>query len=59
MFLGALGASLFGNLITDKGVKQSKTLDCVDKASSQTRANIPGQGIMAAGEGTIRAGQNF
>ena len=35
MFLGALGASLFGNLITDKGVKQAKTLDCVDKASNQ------------------------
>ena len=45
MFLGTLGASLLGKLLTGKGVKRS--------------SNIPGRGVMKAGEGTIRAGQNF
>ena len=31
MLFGTLGTSLFVNLITIKGVKQSKTLDCVAK----------------------------
>ena len=42
--LGILGASLLGNLLTGKGVKQS---------------NIQVQRVMPAGEGTIRAGQYF
>ena len=44
MLLGALGATLLGNLLADKGVKRSK---------------IPGQGVMQAGQGKIRAGQDF
>ena len=44
MLLITLGTSLLGNLLTGKGVK---------------RSNIPGQGVMWAGEGTIRAGQDF
>ena len=44
MLLGTLGASLLGNLSTGKGVKRLK---------------IPGRGVMRAGEGTIRAGQDF
>ena len=44
MLLGTLGASLLGNLLTGKEMKCS---------------NIPGQGVMPAGEGTSRAGQNF
>ena len=50
MLLGTSGASLFGNLLTSKGVK----------------AIIPGRGVMRAGEdtiraekGTIRAGQDY
>ena len=42
LLLCTLGASLLGNLLTGKGVKQSK---------------IPGQGVIRAGEGTIRAGE--
>ena len=44
MLLGTLGASLLVNLLTGKGVKRSK---------------ITGQGVMRAGEDTIRAGQDF
>ena len=44
MLLGILGASLFGNLLTGKGVKRSK---------------IPEQGVMRAGEGTITAAQDL
>ena len=42
-FLGTWGASLLGNILTDKGVK----------------FKIPGQGVIKAGEGTIIAGQDF
>ena len=44
MLLGTLAASLLGNLLIDKGVKWP---------------TIPGKGVMQAGEGTIRAGQDF
>ena len=40
--LGTLGASLLGNLLTGKRVK---------------RSNIPRQGVIQAGEVTIRAGE--
>ena len=43
MWLGTLGASLIGKLLTGKGVK----------------AKIPGQGLIKASEETIRAGQGF
>ena len=42
MLLGTLGASLLGNLLTSKGIKQSK---------------LPGRGIIRAGESTIRTGK--
>ena len=58
MLLGTLGASLLGNLLTGKeviwtsqGRKGSETL--------ATWANIPGRGTIRAGEGRIRAGQDF
>ena len=41
LLFGALGANLLGNLLTDKGVKQPKSF------------NIPGQGLMRAGEETL------
>ena len=44
MLLSTLGVSLLGNQLTGIEVKTSK---------------IPGQGVMRAGEGTIRAGQYF
>ena len=44
MLLVTLGASSLGNLLTGKGVKRSK---------------FSGQGVMRAGEGTIRADQDF
>ena len=47
MLLGTLGASLLGNLLTGKGVKQLIS------------SKIPGRGVMRAGEGTIGTGQNF
>ena len=40
--LGLSDANLIGNLLTGKGVKQS---------------NIPGRGVMRAGEDTIKAGE--
>ena len=43
MLLGTLGASLLGNLLTGKGLK----------------AKLPGRGVMRAGEGAIRVGQDF
>ena len=42
--LGIIVANLLGNLLTGKGVKRSK---------------IPGQGVMGAGEDTIRTSQIF
>ena len=58
MVLGALGAILLENLLTGKGVKQAKTLDCVAKASNCMQANTPGQGVMKMGKGSFRAGQD-
>ena len=43
MLLGPIGAILLGNMLAGKGVK----------------AKIPGQTVTRAGEGTIRAGQDF
>ena len=43
MLLGTLVASLLGKLLTGNGVK----------------SKIPGQAVIRAGEGKIRAGQNF
>ena len=58
MLLGTLGATLLGNLLagkvaiaTNQGYKQSETL--------ATRANMPRRGKIRAGEGTIRASQDF
>ena len=54
LLYGTLGASFIGNLLTGKGVKRSKF------------SNIPSRGVIrwgeetiTAGEGTIRAGQDF
>ena len=47
MLLVILGASLLGTLLTGNGVKR---LNC---------SNIPGQGVMRAGECTNRSSQNF
>ena len=47
ILLGTLGASLLGNLLTSKGVNQ------------QNPSNIPGAGVMRAGESTTTAGENF
>ena len=44
MLLGTIGASLLGNLLTGKRVKWSK---------------IIGRGLIQAGEGTVRASQDF
>lgn len=43
MFLGTLGASLLGKLLTGNGLK----------------FKIPGRAVTRAGEGDIRAGQIF
>ena len=50
MLLDTLSASLLGDLLTGKGVK-SKMLG--------PKANIPGQRVMRADKGAIRAGQDF
>ena len=47
MLLGTLGASLLGNLLASKGVKQPNF------------SNIPAPGVMRAGEKTIRACQDL
>ena len=44
MLLDTLSPTLLRNLLTGKGVKRSK---------------IPGRRVIRAGEGTIRAGQDF
>ena len=45
--LGLLNAIFLGNILAGKGVKQLKS------------SNIPGRGVMRAGEATFRAGQDF
>ena len=50
MLSGTLGASLLGNLLTRKGVKTT-ILGC--------KPNMPGQGVMRAGEGAIIAHLDF
>ena len=47
MLLGTLNAIFLGNILAGKGVKQLKS------------SNIPGRGVMRAGEATFRAGQDF
>ena len=47
MLLGTLGGSLLGNMLAGKGVNLPKS------------SNILRQGIMRAGEGKIRADQDF
>ena len=46
MVLGTLGASLLGNLVTDKGAFHAGK-----------GVNKKGKGIHRAGEGTVRAGE--
>ena len=50
MLLGTLGASLLKNLLTGKGAITT---------SQGHEANMPGQSIIRAGEGTIKAGKDF
>ena len=50
MLLGTLGASLLGNLLKGKGSVTT---------SEEREANMPGRGTIRAGEGTIRAVQDF
>ena len=49
--LGTLGDSLLGNLLTDKVIIRSTI--------SGREAHILGQWVIRAGEGTIRADQDF
>ena len=50
MLLGILGASLLGNLLTGKEVR-TKIPGFEWSETLATRANIPGQRVMRAGEG--------
>ena len=50
MLLRTLGVSLLGNLLTGKGAIVM---------SQDREANMPERGTVRAGEGTIRAGQDF
>ena len=50
MLLGTLDASLLKNLLTGKGAITT---------SQGREANMPGQSIIRAGEGTIKAGKDF
>ena len=58
MLLGALGATLLGNLLTGKGVTATSQ-GCEWLEILATQANISGRGTIRAGEGTIRTGQDF
>ena len=58
MLLGALGATLLGNLLTGKGVIATSQ-GCKWLETLATQANISGRGTIRAGEGTIRTGQDF
>ena len=49
---GTLGTNLLANISTGKRVKPSKFSNC-------TQAKIPGQGVTRAGDGVIKAGQDF
>ena len=51
MLLGVLDTSLLGNLLTGKGVKQSKI--------PGRKTNIPWQGVMWGGEETTGTDHNF
>ena len=52
LLLGTLLASLLKNLLTGNGVKEPK-------ASNQTRANIPGWGVVRSGQDTNSPSQDF
>ena len=58
MLLGALGATLLGNLLTGKGVIATSQ-GCKWLETLATQANISGRSTIRAGEGTIRTGQDF
>ena len=49
MLLGALGASLLGNLLTGKGIYRAGK-------GKEAMATSQGRGINRAGEGVLRAG---
>ena len=48
MLLGTLKASLLGNPLTGKGVK-----------NTGKKSKIKGRGVLTNGEGTVRADQDF
>ena len=58
MLLGTLGATLLGNLLAGK-VAIATNQGCERSETLATRANMPRRGTIRAGEGTIRAGQDF
>ena len=58
MLFGTLGASLLGNLLTGKGaIATSQGRERLQTLA--TRASMPGRNTIRAGEGTVRAGQDF
>ena len=50
MFLGILGATLLGNVLTGKGVIAM---------SQECKANMPRRSTRTAGEVTVRVGRDF
>ena len=58
MLLGALGATLLGDLLTGKWVTTTSQ-GCEWLETLATPANISGRSTISAGEGIIRAGQDF
>ena len=58
MSLCPLGASLLGNLLTDKGAI-ALPQGCERSETLASQANMPGRGTFRAGEGILKAGQDI
>ena len=59
MFLGMLGASLLGNLLTGKGVNKAGKVGVINRAGEGALATKQGRGILRAGYGRGSSKMDF
>ena len=59
MFLGMLGASLLGNLLTGKGVNKAGKVGGINRAGEGALATKQGWGILRAGYGRGSSKMDF
>ena len=59
MFLGMLGASLLGNLLTGKGVNKAGKVGGINRAGEGALVTKQGRGILRAGYGRGSSKMDF